>query len=95
MNKYTPEIFVGCSTEILAAAKAIQNNLQHFSRVTIWTQDTFGLSRVTIHEIQSAALKADYAVFILAPDDRTISREKELYAPRDNTIFDIYMVQLI
>ena len=86
-NNY-PEVFIGCSSEVLSAAKAIQNNLQHFARVTIWTQDTFRLSRITIQEIRSAAVRADYAVFILAPDDKTISRVKEEYAPRDNTVFE-------
>jgi len=88
MDSIIPEIFIGCSTEILPAAKAIQNNLQHFARITIWTQNTFRLSRITINEIKEASLHADYAIFILSVDDVTISRKRESQAPRDNTIFE-------
>lgn len=87
-EKKLPELFIGCSTEILSAAKALQNNLQNITQSTIWTQDTFRPSRVTIHEIIRSAQDADFAVFILAPDDFLKYRHEEQKSPRDNTIFE-------
>lgn len=87
-EKNLPDLFIGCSKEMLPAAKALQNNLQHVAKVTIWTQDTFRLSHTTLHEIKRVATSCDFAAFIMGPDDETEYRSEKLASPRDNTVFE-------
>jgi Predicted nucleotide-binding protein containing TIR-like domain len=83
-----PKIFVGCSTEATRAAQAVQNNLRFVAFTKIWSQNTFQPSHFTIEDLIKDAPKYDFAVFILAPDDITLSRDAQQHAPRDNVIFE-------
>lgn len=83
-----PKIFVGCSTEAYRAAQALQSNLRFVAFTKIWNQNTFEPSHNTIEDLLRDASKYDFAVFVLAPDDVTISREIQQYATRDNVIFE-------
>src|SRR5205085_3158980 len=84
-----PKVFVGCSTEARRAAQAVQNNLRSIAFTKIWWQNTFELSHSTIEDLIKDAPKYDFAIFILSPDDVSISRAVQQDAPRDNVIFEI------
>ena len=88
MSADLPEVFVGCSTEGLPAAKAIQNNLQYTARVSLWPQGTFELTHTVLEDLVRAAERSDFAVFVLYQDDITKSRGSDEPSPRDNTIFE-------
>ena len=83
-----PEVFVGCSSEGFRVAQAIQNNLQYAARVTIWRQGTFELGHAFLDDLLGAAQRSDFGIFVLSPDDITISRGTDKSSPRDNTIFE-------
>jgi len=83
-----PEVFVGCSTEGLRVAQAVQTNLRYAARATIWRQGEFELGHTFLDDLIAAATRSDFAVFVLSPDDLMKSRGAEESAPRDNTIFE-------
>jgi hypothetical protein len=87
-DKRLPDVFIGCSSESLDAAKAVQNNLQQVARIRIWTEEIDRPGRVVIQEIVEAAKETDFAIFILSPDDTTTSRQQQFLSPQDNTIFE-------
>jgi len=43
-----PNIFIGSSKESLEVAYSLQENLEPFAEVTVWTQGIFELSKFTI-----------------------------------------------
>ena len=57
--------------------------------VRLWTDGVFGASRFPIEDLAQQVSEADFAVLVLGPDDRVISREKESDAPRDNVVFEL------
>lgn len=84
-----PRLFVGCSTESLNIADAINENLDHSCEVTIWRNGTFKLSNNTIDSIIEKASSVDFAVFIFSPDDIATIRNTEEKIVRDNVIFEL------
>jgi predicted nucleotide-binding protein len=85
-----PLLFIGCSAESVKIAEEIQLKLKHDDiTVQIWTDGVFGPSGITIEDLQNAVDKSDFAAFLFGPDDIVISREKEMEAPRDNTVFEL------
>jgi hypothetical protein len=80
---------VGSSVEGLKIAKAIQNNLTHEVDTTLWTQGVFGIGNTTLSSLLAQAQKADFATFILSPDDLTTMREKDFKVARDNVILEL------
>lgn len=85
-----PVLFLGCSVEALAIAREIQSGLKHdHIDVRIWTDGIFGPSSVTIDALLQAVNSADFAAFVISPDDKVISRGDESPAPRDNVIFEL------
>jgi CRP/FNR family cyclic AMP-dependent transcriptional regulator len=85
-----PVIFVGSSKETLDVAREIQSALRYEDFVLcVWTDNVFGASNFPIDELQKQLQTADFAVLVLGPDDRVISRDKESDAPRDNVIFEL------
>lgn len=49
----------------------------------------FRLSSTYIESLESAASEADFALFVLTPDDLTRSRGKQQWSPRDNVVFEL------
>ena len=87
-----PILFLGCSAEALEIAQGIQLGLQHAKvEVRIWTDGIFGPSNVTIDALMEQVDLADFAAFVIAPDDRVVSRHKQAEAPRDNVVFELGM----
>lgn len=84
-----PSAFVGSSTESLAIAYAIQENLEHSAEVTVWDQGIFALSKYSIDSLQDTLDGADFGVFVFSPDDVSTIREKEQETVRDNVIFEL------
>jgi predicted nucleotide-binding protein len=86
-----PVIFVGSSKESLAIVRAIQSELQHDDFIVRpWTSGgVFGASRFPIDDLERQVRTADFAVFVLGPDDVVVSRKKISDAPRDNAIFEL------
>ena len=85
-----PLLFLGCSAEGLVVAQEIQLGLKHDNiEVAVWTDGIFGPSRVTLDALLDAVHQSDFAAFVFSPDDKTVSREKEFDAPRDNVIFEL------
>lgn len=85
-----PAVFIGSSSETLPVATAIHKSLKR-RRVEphIWSAGVFECSRATIEDLMAETDRSDFAVFVLAADDVTISRGKRKAAPRDNTIFEL------
>ena len=85
-----PVLFVGCSTESLPVAQAIQSALSHDpNEVKVWTDDIFEASDFPILSLERELSIVDFAVLLLSPDDTVISRETTSDAPRDNIVFEL------
>ena len=88
-----PVIFVGCSTESLSIARAIQSAFEHDPIVVrVWTDDTFKASQYPVESLERELAKVDFAALVLSPDDTVISRESAADAPRDNLVFELGLV---
>lgn len=85
-----PVLFVGCSTESLPVAQAIQSALAHDPiEVKVWTDDTFEASSFPIVSLERELSKVDFALLVLSPDDKVVSRDTTSDAPRDNIVFEL------
>ena len=72
MNK--PTIFIASSTEGLAAARALQAHLSHDAMVTIWSDSVSSVAKRASESLLEVANRADFAVYVLSPDDFSSSR---------------------
>ncbi len=85
-----PVLFVGCSTESLSVAQAIQSALEHDPiLVNVWTDGIFEASRFPIESLERELPGVDFAALVLSPDDKVISRDATTDAPRDNIVFEL------
>ncbi|MGB9235804.1 MAG: TIR domain-containing protein [Terriglobales bacterium] len=85
-----PILFIGSSKEHLAVAKAFAAGLPKTSAsVTLWSDGVFGASRFPIEDLETQIGIADFAVLVIGPDDRVISRGRASDAPRDNVVFEL------
>jgi len=85
-----PVLFIGCATETLPIAEAIQLGLKHAGIVVRpWTAGVFGPSGVPVDELLAQVDAADFAAFIFSPDDTVTSRGRSAWAPRDNVVFEL------
>lgn len=81
-------IFVGSSTEGLAAARKVQAKLSPDFDVVLWNETVFGLGTVTVEALEKAVRDFEYAVFVFTPDDERKSRGERKLVARDNVIFE-------
>jgi len=84
-----PRLFIGSSVESLGIAYAVQEGLEHFAEVTVWTQGIFELSKYTMESLLDALDETDFGLFVFTPDDITRIRGKELETVRDNVVFEL------
>lgn len=82
-------LFIGSSSEGLDVARAIQTQLCHDCEVTVWNEGGFRLGQTTLEGLVSALDRFDFAIIVLTPDDKVVSREVERLAPRDNLLFEL------
>jgi len=85
---HRPTVFVGSSSEGKQIAKEVQQALKDVADVTIWSQGIFQLNHSYLEDLISASETADFAIFVLTPDDVTESRDQQLSSPRDNVVFE-------
>ena len=85
-----PVLFVGCSTEALPVARAIESALDPDPiGVRVWSDDTFEASSFPIESLERELSGVDFAALVLSPDDKVVSRDTESDAPRDNVVFEL------
>jgi predicted nucleotide-binding protein len=85
-----PVVFLGSSSENLDIAREIQNSFSHDSFVVkIWSSGVFQVSSTPIESLVKTVSESDFGVIILNPDDKIISRDKEMLGPRDNVVFEL------
>jgi hypothetical protein len=84
-----PQMFLGSSAEGLKFGQALQNNLAHEVDTTLWTQGVFGISNTTLASLLIQAQKADFATFVLSPDDLVTMRKKDFKIARDNVVLEL------
>jgi CRP/FNR family transcriptional regulator, cyclic AMP receptor protein len=85
-----PVLFIGCSTEALSIANELQAGFKFDPMdAIVWPNGVFGPSATAIESLYQQADRADFAAFVIAPDDTVISRHREMPAPRDNVVFEL------
>jgi len=84
-----PKLFIGSSVEGLSVAYAIQDNLQHTSECTVWSQGVFNLSESSLESLIKTLNESDFGVFVFTPDDYLKIRGKSHLAIRDNVLFEL------
>jgi len=88
MAKKRPTVFIGCASEGLRIAQAIQYNLRDAAFPEIWNENIFQLSETTIEGLTRMAHTYDFAVLVFTAHDVTQSRKVTKRAPRDNVVFE-------
>lgn len=83
-----PRVFIASSVESLDVAKAVNLNLEHVSKNTLWT-DIFLPSNITLTTLIDQTKRSDFAIFIFAPDDNTSIRGSQYNTTRDNVLFEL------
>lgn len=85
-------VFLICSAESLAIARAIQDAFEHDPfNVVIWTDGVFKVATYPIETLELELENTDFAVALAHTDDLTLSRDREWPSPRDNVIFELGM----
>ncbi len=84
-----PRVFIGSSVEHVDLAYAVQEGLEYDVEATVWTQGVFQPSRGTMAALVDQLDVADFAIFVMAPDDLTAMRKEIVSTVRDNVIFEL------
>lgn len=85
-----PAIFLGCSSESLSIAEAIQLGMQYDPFVSeIWTDGVFRPSNTPIEDLNRKIREIDFGVMIVTPDDQSDVRGSRAFTPRDNVVFEL------
>lgn len=92
-----PVLFIGSSAEALSIANELQAGFKHdkFESI-VWPNGVFGAGGIAFDSLAQLASGADFAAFVISPDDTVLSRKEEHLAPRDNVVFELglFMGQL-
>ena len=84
-----PRLFIGCSTENMEIAAAIQQGLDYEVEPSIWDQGAFRASEYPLESLENALDVSDFAAFVFVPDDETTMRGEQSSTVRDNVIFEL------
>jgi predicted nucleotide-binding protein len=85
-----PRVFMICSAEALAIAKAIRVGLEYSAEVVIWSDDKiFAPGAYPIEALEEQVNLADFGIALAEPDDLVVSRDRKASTPRDNVIFEL------
>lgn len=84
-----PSVFIASSVENKPIAQWLQVELDHTAEVTIWNQNVFTPSGVTVDDLSCQLQRSDFAVLVLAPNDQTHMRKETLQTARDNVILEL------
>lgn len=85
-----PKIFIGSSTEQKEIAESINQYISPIAEIIQWN-NAFRNGNSYLSDLQIAAQKCDFAIFVINPDDKGISRNKEYDFIRDNIVFEMGM----
>lgn len=84
-----PSVFVGSSSEGLRVAREIQFKLADVGEVELWDEGVFALGFGALESLVQALNRFDFAVFVLTPDDLTVSRGAPQNSARDNVLIEL------
>jgi len=73
----------------LGPAGGVQENLESVAEVTAWNQNALVPGTSTIEGLVAHLERTDFAVLVLAPDDRVTIRGEEYLGARDNVLFEL------
>lgn len=82
------KLFIGSSQKNLRIAKLLAESLEECAQVRVWDEGIFGLNRGFLETLLTQLEEYDFAVFILASDDMTVSKDETKPSPRDNVLFE-------
>jgi hypothetical protein len=91
MDLRKPKVFIGCSSQGLEVAEALQRNLQRDHDVIVWNQGFFGLGRSVLDGLLEIVGAMDYAVFVLRGDDIQLRDGEPVPMARANVLFELGM----
>src|SRR5262245_23212386 len=90
MSKARPLVFVGSSSEKSEVPEVIVTLLRDVADVHTWKMsDSFKPTSSTLAGLLHAAQRYHFGIFVLTPDDKTISRGSLQYSARDNVLFEL------
>jgi hypothetical protein len=83
-----PKVFIGSSQKNLRVARLIADGLEECAHARPWDEGVFGLNEGNLEALLEELKASDFAVFVLAADDMTTSKEETRPSPRDNVLFE-------
>lgn len=91
IRKGMPRVFIASSFEALSTATVLEKELLSPDLdVKLWTDKMiFAPGSTNIEALEGELSRADFAVLLLSPDDRVLSRWRWSKAPRDNLILEL------
>lgn len=89
MSEEKCRVFVASSVEGLDIAYGIQENLEHFAEITVWSQGIFDLSDFVLEDLVKQIDEFDFAIFVFSFEDITRMRNIEERTTRDNVVFEL------
>jgi hypothetical protein len=82
------KLLIGSSQKNLRVAHVLADALEDCADITVWDEGVFGLNQGFLETLLKKLEEYDFAVFILAPDDVTTSKDETKPSPRDNVLFE-------
>jgi hypothetical protein len=83
-------MFIGSSSEWIAAAEYLQDALQKHCEADVWDQNVFTPTGESLGRLLDAAAgQYDFAALVFSPDDIVERRGNTSSAPRDNVILEL------
>ncbi len=85
-----PKLFIGSSVEALPVAMVLADLLAADFEVKVWDR-VFGAGEYFLERLKVELLLTDFALFLLAPDDKISKRGEDAFTARDNVLFELGM----